>query len=125
MKTVIIKKLSPGEEAFALHCRAVIPIAPVREHRFWPGRRHRFDFAWPDLMVAVEIEGGIRSGGRHTRGQGYINDLEKYNQATFMGWKVFRFATESVYNGEAIKMIAKVIGDSNVSEAHGSEQTRT
>jgi len=64
---------------------------PVREYRFAPPRRWRFDFAWPEKRVAVEIEGGIFSMGRHTRGQGFLADAEKYNRAAMLGWCVLRY----------------------------------
>lgn len=66
-------------------------IAPVREYRFDPVRRWRFDFAWPAQRVAVEVEGNawhVRGGGRHMQDA----DLEKYNAAAFAGWRVFRFS---------------------------------
>jgi very-short-patch-repair endonuclease len=66
------------------------------EYRFHPYRRWRFDIAVPDLMVAVEIEGGIWSGGRHTRGKGYQGDMEKYNAAQMLGWKVLRYTPDQV-----------------------------
>jgi len=53
------------------------------EYEFEPGRRWRLDFAWPGQLVAVEIEGGVWSRGRHTRGSGFIGDCEKYNTAVF------------------------------------------
>lgn len=71
-----------------------------REHRFHKERKWRFDFAIPSAKLAVEIEGGTWSGGRHTRGSGYQADLEKYNTALAMGWKVFRFSTHDVLHGE-------------------------
>jgi very-short-patch-repair endonuclease len=95
------KKLSAGEEAFALHCRAV-GLTPLREFTFCAGRRWRFDFAWADSKLAVEIEGGTWSGGRHTSGAGYAKDLEKYNRAVLLGWRVLRFTTAMVLSGEAI-----------------------
>ncbi len=76
--------------------------APVSEYLFnKPLSRHRFDFAWPDILVAVEVEGGIfrsrgKGPGRHTRGVGYTNDCNKYNRAVILGWRVFRFTTLSV-----------------------------
>jgi len=65
--------------------------APEAEYRFHEKRKWRFDFAWPDSMVAVEIEGGTFVRGRHTRGMGHHKDCEKYNQATLLGWRVLRF----------------------------------
>lgn len=64
-------KKSKGEEALALDLRAEKVAGWVREHRFHPARRWRFDFAWPELLFAVEVEGGIWTGGRHNRGSGF------------------------------------------------------
>lgn len=63
---------------------------PVREYKFCDGRAWRFDFAWPERLVAIEIEGGIWRNGRHTRGSGFEKDCEKYNAAAIEGWKVLR-----------------------------------
>jgi hypothetical protein len=65
---------------------------PACEYHFHPQKKYRFDFAFPKLMIAIEMEGGVYSRGRHTRGQGYKADLEKYNEATRLGWKLYRFA---------------------------------
>lgn len=56
-------------------------------------RKWRFDRAWPDVKVAVELEGGVFSGGRHVRGVGFENDCVKYNTAQSMGWTVLRFTS--------------------------------
>jgi very-short-patch-repair endonuclease len=69
---------------------------PEREYIFAPPRRWRFDFAWPDKKVAIEIQGGIWNGGRHTRGAGYRADIEKMNTAIMMDWKVFQFTANEV-----------------------------
>lgn len=65
----------------------------LREYRFAPPRRFRFDFADPVTLIAVEIEGGNWTGGRHTRGSGFEMDCKKYNLAALRGWKVFRFTS--------------------------------
>jgi hypothetical protein len=70
--------------------RALGGPALVSEHRFAPPRRWRFDFAAPEALVAVELEGGIYSGGRHVRGSGFEADCAKYNAAALAGWAVFR-----------------------------------
>lgn len=63
----------------------------IREHKFHPIRKWRFDFAIPEFFIAVECEGAVWSGGRHTRGSGYSKDCEKYNNATLLGWRVLRY----------------------------------
>lgn len=67
---------------------AGIDLTP--EHRFAAPRRWRFDFAHTPTSVAIELEGGVYAGGRHTRGAGYEKDCEKYNHAAARGWAVFR-----------------------------------
>lgn len=94
------------EDKFALLWRAMKGPPLVAEHKFHPTRRWRFDFAEPARKVAVEIEGGIWNGGRHTRGSGYEKDAEKYNTATEMGWRVFRL-TGGMVNGEWVERIIK------------------
>lgn len=84
--------------------------SPEPEYRFAPPRKWRFDYAWLDNKVAVEIEGGLWIQGRHNRAEGMIKDMEKYNMATFLGWKVFRFVPEKLKNGEA-QMFIKLFLD--------------
>jgi very-short-patch-repair endonuclease len=96
------------EETFALHCKAH-GLVVEREHRFHDVREWRFDFAIPARKIAIEVEGGIWSQGRHTRGAGAIADMEKYNQAARMGWAVFRFDGGAVKSGEAIVFILEVV----------------
>lgn len=93
------------EATLALHIRAAKLPEPVRWFKFHPTRKWEFDFAWPDKMIAVEVEGGVWTNGRHTRGAGFIADCEKYNAATLLGWKVFRFDGGSVKNGAAINFV--------------------
>ena len=93
------KRLSPGEEAFALHCRAE-KLEPVREYVFHPRRKWRFDFAFPDKMLAVEVEGGMN--GRHQRVGGFTGDCCKYAHAAILGWRVIRATTAQVNSGDAI-----------------------
>lgn len=84
--------------------RVIIPI-PCREYRFAVPRRWRFDFAWPESKLAVEIEGAVFANGRHTRGSGFTADCEKYNAAAMKGWKVLRFTREHIESGYALDTI--------------------
>jgi hypothetical protein len=72
----------------------------IAEFTFHPARRWRFDYLIGD-HVAVEIEGSIWTSGRHTRGQGFQGDIEKYNHATMMGYRLLRFSTADVLEGRA------------------------
>lgn len=76
-----------------------------REHRFHPVRKWRLDFAWPAQQLAVEVEGGVWTGGRHTRGAGFVKDMEKYNQATLLGWRVLRVTPADIKSGKAVELI--------------------
>lgn len=82
-----------------------------QEFEFHPKRKWRADFHLVGKKILVEVEGAIWSGGRHTRGKGYIGDMEKYNAATMMGFQVLRFSTEQVKSGLAIQQIEKMVGD--------------
>lgn len=99
---------SKGEETLALQLKA-LNIAFEREFRFCSTRRWRADFHLTGKMVLVEVEGGIWSGGRHTRGKGYIGDMEKYNVAQSLGYRVLRFSTEQVTSGLAVKQIEELL----------------
>ena len=74
----------------------------VSEHRFAPPRRWRFDYACPALRLAIEIEGGAYSRGRHTRGKGFISDMEKYNRAVVLGWRLLRYTPQQFSAGHFI-----------------------
>lgn len=84
-------------------------IGGVPEFKFHPERRWRFDFAWPENKVAMEIEGGVWSRGRHTRGSGFVKDIEKYNAAASLGWRVFRFTPQQVQRLEYVPVILEAI----------------
>lgn len=92
-----------------MQLRAHKIVGYTMEYRFHATRRWRFDFAWILKGVAVEIEGGTWSGGRHTRGDGYEKDCEKYNEAVLMGWKVLRFTSTMIKNGMAIDMTREIL----------------
>lgn len=81
----------------------------VTEYRFHAVRKWRFDYAHVETKTAIEIEGGAYSGGRHTRGKGYINDMEKYNSAIELGWVVLRYTPDQIKSQKAIDQIKYVI----------------
>ena len=121
-----MSKKSEIEERLARDIRADKLPKPEREYRFAAHhvgmgrnirerlinaglRDWRFDFAYPEIMLAIECEGGIFSGGRHTRGKGYEEDLFKYNAAMMLGWDVCRFSGGMVKSGNAVDFIKQVL----------------
>ncbi|MND75930.1 hypothetical protein D3C80_675650 [compost metagenome] len=73
---------------------------PVTELLFHPKRKWRFDYAWEEQKLALEIHGGIHSGGRHTRGRGFVEDRAKMNEATLLGWTVLEVTPEHIKSGQ-------------------------
>lgn len=100
---------------------------PEKEHRFYGSKKQwrvprRFDFAWPDMMLVVEIEGGTWVKGAHVRGARFTRDAIKYNEAAIAGWTVLRFSSDMVGDWQPYKhvqewmlvrvdMIRKAYGD--------------
>ncbi|WP_224963698.1 endonuclease domain-containing protein [Acinetobacter guillouiae] len=101
---------SIGESTLANQLR-VLKISFEQEYKFDPKRKWRADFHIMGKKILIEVEGGIWSGGRHTRGKGYIGDMEKYNAAVVMGYQVLRFSTQQVKSGLAVQQIEMMVGD--------------
>ena len=115
-RTVSLVRESPAFEPSAVPVsrferllRSVGLPAPVREHRFHPVRRWRFDYAWPEQRVALEVEGGVWTGGRHTRGAGFVGDMEKYNAATVAGWRVVRVVPGKLCASATVGMLESLL----------------
>jgi len=115
------------EVTLALQLRVLRAPEPITEYRFaahhvgGPGKGlrerlraarlqdWRFDLAWPEMMFAVEIEGGAWTGGRHTRGAGFEADLVKYGAAQLLGWTIYRCGSALVKSGEAAQTIVRLL----------------
>lgn len=102
---------------FTLLCLADKLPAPEREYRFHATRRWRFDFAWPAEKIALEVDGGSWTGGRHTRGPGFEMDQQKSNAATLLGWRVLHVTPERMRDGSAVRLVALAIsGDASMED---------
>jgi very-short-patch-repair endonuclease len=107
---------------------------PVKEFHFDTARKWRFDFAFIEEKIAVEIEGGsygrtvtcnhcnkpvyriingkkimVREGMGHNTGKGSIEDMEKYNAAAQKGWLVLRFPSHEVNTKNTINTIRQTL----------------
>lgn len=119
--------MSALEETLLFHLRAYKLPVPEREYRFaaeacgGTGRGvkarlkaaglkdWRFDFAYPEQQLAIEVEGGGWTGGRHTRGAGFAEDLRKYDAAMRLGWVVYRVDGALIRTGQAVKTIKRLL----------------
>jgi hypothetical protein len=98
------------EEKFLAQVTASGLPSPEREYVFARPRRWRFDFCWSELLVAVEVEGGSWVNGRHNRGTGFRSDVDKYNEATKRGYKVYRVTGDMIHSGEALRVTKEALG---------------
>lgn len=85
-----------------------------KEYKFHPTRKWRFDFAWPEKLIAVEVEGGIYTYGRHTRASGFEKDLEKYAEAVSLGWRVLRVGDKMILSGKALEYVKKLLTENTL-----------
>lgn len=70
--------------------------APIPEYQFKIERKWKIDYAWPEMNIALEIEGGIWTKGRHITPKGYLKDLEKYNSLAEYGWLLLRYQPNKI-----------------------------
>lgn len=97
---------------FQALCKAHGLPEPVAEYVFHPKRKWRFDWAWPMGSiggVALEIDGGVWTKGRHTRGAGFLKDIEKINQAVILGWRVLRCTPADVKSGKVFETLKQAM----------------
>lgn len=82
--------------------------APQAEFRFHDKRKWRFDFAWVlanGHPVAVEVQGGCWTRGRHTRGAALVKEREKLNHAAALGWRVLFCSPQEAFTAEFAKLL--------------------
>lgn len=99
----------PKTDLFTTICKSDLKIEVVKEYLFHPTRKWRFDYAIPEHMIALEVEGGVWTGGRHTRPQGFLGDIEKYNAGTLLGWRIFRVTPDDLCRMKTLELIKQAI----------------
>ena len=93
------------EVLFAAYWLERFPDIPFeREHTFLKDRKYRFDFAFLESKVAVEMQGKIWKKGRHNTGTGLLDGYEKYNLAVYNGWVVFQLAQEMLKESDLMSI---------------------
>ena len=84
--------------------------APVEQFRAIPGRRFRWDLAWPAQKLLVEVQGGIWTGGKHSTGVGVTRDCEKANLAALAGFRCLAVTSNHITSGKALRWIQEALG---------------
>lgn len=100
-------------DLFTALCKSDLGVECVKEYRFHPQRRWRLDYAIPAYKIALEVEGGVWTQGRHTRPKGFLADMEKYNTAAVMGWTVLRVTPNGLLKKNTFEMVKKTIDGLN------------
>src|SRR5262245_56603344 len=88
-------------------CRSESWPVPEAEYVFAPPRCWRFDLAWPERYLAVEIEGGNFRQGAHVQGARLRAEYEKLNEAALRGWVVLLVLPEQVTGTVLPAMLAR------------------
>jgi len=83
---------------------------PVSEYVFHPTRRWRLDFAWPDVRLGLEIQGGLFVHGRHTRGAALRREHEKLNELAVAGWRVVFVVPEQLTQAATYTLLRRALG---------------
>lgn len=88
---------------YKLHIISVLEASGLNyesEFIFSKERKFRFDWAVPQLCIAIEYEGIFSEKSGHTTLSGYKKDVEKYNLATKLGWKILRYTADNYLDFE-------------------------
>ena len=89
---------SPLAEKFEQLWAVIDGPAYVTELQVVEDRKFRFDYAWPEEWVALELQGGIYLAGKggHVAPKRFQNDCDKFNRAVCAGWRPCKLATGQV-----------------------------
>jgi hypothetical protein len=106
---------------------------PVFEFCFDSERKWRFDLAWPDQLIGrntqthahlqfsllyIEVQGGLFSGGRHTRGAALLREYEKINRASVLGWRGLFVTPQQLLTKQTVNMVRECLGLCPVPDKH-------
>ena len=114
-KPVRVKPKKLDGMHFALQCKLAGIPEPIPEYTFHPIRKWRADFCFLDARLLMEVEGGVfkDGGGRHNRGKGFRDDLEKYAEAAILGYRLIRVLPEWIEDGRALTYVERALTGSN------------
>lgn len=103
------RQAAKSRATLVAHCEEQGFPAPSPEYVFCAHRDWRFDFAWPEQRVALELEGGVAFGGRHSSVGGMEADMAKYNEAAIRGWIVLRVFTSKARSARILGYVSRAL----------------
>ena len=118
-----IMKDSKLERAFDTYAKSLGLPKAEKQFRF-SERRYRLDRCYIDEKLGIELDGGVYSGGGHTRGKGYESNREKDNLAIELGWVVLHYTTNQLRSNPAgvISQIKRVLSKRKELKTNGMGQ---
>lgn len=111
------RPIASTSDLFTTVCKTSLGVQLVKEFKFHETRRWRFDYAMPDLKIAIEIDGGVWVNGRHNRSAGFLGDLDKFNAAASLGWVVLKFTPQNQLKNDSMKLIREAINSQKMKAA--------
>ena len=107
--------------AFQEFCEKYGIPKPVPEFQFAKkqGRKWRIDYyferecivdGYPKTVkIALEVEGGVYTGGRHVTPEGFLKDMEKYNALAEYGITLYRITPGQLFQFDVVTKLKKLL----------------
>lgn len=112
-----VKQDTSAQESFGRWCELLHLPAPVKNYgyqrRKYPTnkrRQWRVDWAWPDIGLMVEIQGGVWIRGAHGHPLDILRNFEKQNDGALLGYRFLQVTPEQVRSGEAVALVEAFLG---------------
>lgn len=104
-------KPQPQPKLYTQVCQTFRLPEPKPEYKFHSERQWRIDYYFEanGRKVALEVEGGVHTGGRHTNPKGFLNDIEKYNALAVAGIFLVRCTPDTLMNVSTFTTIKQVL----------------
>lgn len=79
------------------------------EYKFHPKRNWHIDIVLKCCKFAIEIEGGATAGPGHRNIGKFLKDIEKYNEAAILGWRIMRIRPVETRNDKILDKIREYL----------------
>lgn len=88
-------------------------VEPRTEWQFDPDRKWRWDYCWNALeetgMLALEVQGGLWTGGAHVRPARMIQEFEKWNRGATLGWRILFVTPDQLLTKATVDLVREAL----------------